>query len=156
MLSLAAYIENLIWYRPDLTHAYPKSSTSLEQKMYNHTPSETWFISEKVLKVAKPLYGITKSGRFWNLTYTEHHVVKLGMSISCADLCLLYKQVKSNYRLWWFSKSMTVSGPEWRRFWTTGILSKELFRPGWGNQWATTQLCLFVFRYHIKESEQFP
>lgn len=47
-----------------------------------------------VLKVVRPLYGISESGLNWYLTDFDHHVKELGMEVSKDDPCVIYRRVE--------------------------------------------------------------
>lgn len=44
-----------------------------------------------ILRVVKPLYGVSDAGNHWFATYQRHLIDKLGMEQSTYDPCLLYK-----------------------------------------------------------------
>ncbi len=43
-----------------------------------------------VLKVIKPLYGISEAGAYWSKTYQAHHIQNLTMLESSYNFCLLW------------------------------------------------------------------
>jgi hypothetical protein len=78
----------------DITQAYPQSRTMLNREIYVYLPTE---LKEKypegtILRVMKPLYGITEAGAHWFQTYQKHHLEQLNMVTSSFDACLLIGQ----------------------------------------------------------------
>lgn len=49
---------------------------------------------DKLLRVAKPLYGLSDSGDRWHHTYREHRLKDLSMTRSNVDPSLYYKDDK--------------------------------------------------------------
>lgn len=43
-----------------------------------------------MLEVLRPLYGIPEAGTHWFKTYHDHHTVRLGLTVSSFDPCLMF------------------------------------------------------------------
>lgn len=69
-------------YTRDITQAYVQSRSTLKRDVEILAPAEIHLPSGQVLKVVKPLYGISESGLHWYLTYLEHHLDVLKMHSS--------------------------------------------------------------------------
>ena len=82
-----------LWLR-DITQAYTQSETELIRQILAYLPKEIAHLYPKgtIMKVIKPLYGVTESGTHWFVTYSTHHKEKLLMKTSTFDPCFLITQ----------------------------------------------------------------
>ena len=87
--------ENTKLYLRDITQVYCQSRSNLNQKFYIHSPQELIILlgtsANSILQVVKPLYGVPKTGNHWFATYHNHYTIKLEMTESIYDACLLYR-----------------------------------------------------------------
>ena len=76
----------------DITQAYTQSHDKLKRAIYAYLPKEITrqYPKGTILRIVSPLYGLAESGLYWFKTYHDHHVRRLGMSISTYDPCLLF------------------------------------------------------------------
>lgn len=50
-----------------------------------------WILSDYILKVVKPLYGVPEAGNHWFVTYYNYHINDFSMTESTYKPCLLYR-----------------------------------------------------------------
>ena len=77
----------------DISQAYVQSTTSLARKFFIRSPVELG-LGDAILKIIKPLYGVSETGVHWFNIYHKHHIEKLAMQQSTYDSCLLYTNKK--------------------------------------------------------------
>ncbi len=90
MFALSVIKPQLSLYLRDITQAYVQSTTSLNQQFYIRPPTEFGLQDGFILKVIKPLYGISEAGAHWFNTYHTHHINMFSMMESTYNSCLLY------------------------------------------------------------------
>ena len=75
----------------DITQAYTQSKEELNRTVICHLPAKLKkrYTEGTVLRVVKPLYGLTEAGNYWFATYLNYHKEKLGIEMSPYDTCLL-------------------------------------------------------------------
>ncbi|KAI1007694.1 hypothetical protein K3495_g536 [Podosphaera aphanis] len=76
----------------DISQAYMQSKTLLSRKCFVKPSAEPNLSPNVVLKVLRPLYGISEAGNHWFKTYHDHHGSKLNLEQSSSDACLLFNQ----------------------------------------------------------------
>lgn len=75
----------------DVSQAYINSLSKLVRPIYVWAPDGV-NLGGKLLMVIRPLYGIPEAGTHWFKTYHDHHLEKLGLTISSYDPCLLFSE----------------------------------------------------------------
>ncbi len=90
LASIAAINGFKIWSH-DVSQAYLQSADNLRRDVYIKAPKEFNLKPGHVLKLLKPLYGLTDAGDYWNYTMKLHLVQDLGMTTSTADPSLFVK-----------------------------------------------------------------
>ena len=90
LIALASVFRFTVWTR-DVRQAYIQSAKDLLRDVYLEPPPDVGIDNDCVLKIMKPLYGLTESGSYWWLTSQNYHVNDLGMSQSVMDPCLFFK-----------------------------------------------------------------
>nr|AHF58602.1 polyprotein [Chondrus crispus] len=91
IVSMAASEKFKIWSH-DITQAYLQSEFPLKREVYLRPPPELKLAKDRVLKLIKPLYGLSESGDYWGSTSSRHHTLDLGMRQTCGDLSLYYRR----------------------------------------------------------------
>ncbi len=93
IICLAATLSMELYLR-DIIQAYVQSRSTLNRDFYVQSFPELIKLmgvsSDCILKVVKPLYGVSEAGNHWFKTYHGHHTDKLGMIPFTYDSCLLY------------------------------------------------------------------
>ena len=90
ILALSASSPQLGLYLHDITQAYVQSSTSLNRQFFIRPPPICGLQNSSIMKVIKPLYGVSEVGAHWFNTYYTHHINKLSIMESTYDSCLIY------------------------------------------------------------------
>jgi hypothetical protein len=67
----------------DITQVYPQSSFELKREIFVRLSKElrNAYLSDTIIQVIRPLYGIAESGVHWWPIYYKHHINELGMTI---------------------------------------------------------------------------
>ena len=97
LLALAALFGFRIW-STDITQAYVQSATELMRDIYIRPTKEFELGPDQLLKLLRPLYGLTDSGDYWNYTFQDHMVRDLQMEHAVSDLSLFTKHVKGRLK----------------------------------------------------------
>ena len=90
LVALASIFNYEVWTR-DVKQAYIQSMEDLFRDIYLEPPTDVGIDEEHLLKIVKPVYGLTDSGSYWWLTSKNYHVNDLEMDQSAMDPCLFYK-----------------------------------------------------------------
>ena len=96
ILAIAPSIVDANVYLRDISQAYTQSTTAMLRNVYVRAPIEMELPPNRILRVARPLYGIPEAGTHWFQTYHTHHVQKLKMAQSTYDTCFLFSNNKEN------------------------------------------------------------
>lgn len=100
VLSLAAIFGFNIWSQ-DITQAYIQSSEKLMRHIYIKPSKELRLSKDYLLKLLKPLYGLSDSGDSWYSTFTSHlkdDLYDLCMSSCITDPALFFKTIDGQLR----------------------------------------------------------
>lgn len=93
LLSIAALFGFRIWSQ-DVSQAYLQSAEKLMRDIYV-VPKKEFHLSKAVLlKLLKPLYGLTDSGDYWHATLTNHLRKNLEMVPTFSDPALFFHSIK--------------------------------------------------------------
>ncbi len=86
---------NIKLYLRDITQAYVQSTSNLNREFYIRPPPKLILLlgalSDCVIKVMKPLYGVPEADNHWFATYHTHYKKKLGMEKSTYNPYFLYR-----------------------------------------------------------------
>ena len=92
LVALAAIHGFRLWTQ-DVTQAYLQSALKLSRDIYLKAPKEFGLASNELLKLLKPLYGLSDSGDYWHETFKLHLRKDLLMKQTDGDLALWFKGV---------------------------------------------------------------
>lgn len=93
LIALAAISGFRLWTQ-DISQAYLQSARSLMRDFYIK-PSKEWNLeSDQLLKLLKPLYGLSESGDYWHETFFRHLREDLQTRPSTGDLSCFFKTVQ--------------------------------------------------------------
>ncbi len=90
VLAIASLLGFAIW-SADVTQAYLASSSLLQRDVYIRNPAPDFELhQDQILKLVRPLYGLSESGDLWNGTLIQDLQEGLKMSPMRSDrLCTL-------------------------------------------------------------------
>lgn len=92
LTTIAAMFGFRLWSQ-DVTQAYLQSASNLMRDIYVK-PSKEFCLDQKyMLKLLKPLYGLSDAGDYWDSTITQHLQQDLQMSRTALDICLFFKHI---------------------------------------------------------------
>jgi hypothetical protein len=90
----ATFSQSMELFLRDIIQAYVQFRFNLNRDFYVQSSPELIKLmgisNDCILKVIKPLYGVSEAGNHWFKTYHGHHTDKLRMIQSTYDSCLLY------------------------------------------------------------------
>ena len=87
---IAAIFGFAIWTQ-DVSQAYLQSSQNLQREIYIRPPKQFKLSKEELLRLIKPLYGITEAGDYWDATMTDFQKNDMQMSQATLDISLFFK-----------------------------------------------------------------
>ncbi|KAI0996562.1 hypothetical protein K3495_g11622 [Podosphaera aphanis] len=79
----------------DVSQAYVQFTTVLKRNIFVRPPKESNLSEDSILRVVRPLYGMSQAGNHWFSTYHKHHTENLQMANSPFDPCLLHTSLHS-------------------------------------------------------------
>jgi hypothetical protein len=95
LVALAAILGFTIWSE-DVTQAFVQSSGQLLRDVFVDPPPEMNLEPDLVLKLHKPLYGLSDAGDYWARTLTDHHRRDLKMTQTVTDGSLFFLRIAEN------------------------------------------------------------
>lgn len=93
VIALAAVFEFPIWSH-DVSQAYLQSADELMRDVYIKPSQEFELGPYHLLKLLKPLYGLSDSGDYWHVTFAKHIQQDLGMVKMIGDMSAFYKHIR--------------------------------------------------------------
>ena len=87
-----------IWSQ-GISQAYLQLSKKLLREVYIRPTKEFRLDINQLLKLIKPLYGLSDSGDYWFSTMTGHLVEDLHMHRTAVDVSLFFKRIHASERL---------------------------------------------------------
>ena len=92
LIAIAAVFGFSLWSK-DVSQAYLQSAEKLMRDVYVRPTKEFNLGADQLLKLLKPLYGLSDSGDYWHVTFANHLQHDLGMISTAGDLSLFFKMV---------------------------------------------------------------
>lgn len=84
MVNITAICGFIICYQ-DVSQAYLQATESLKPSVYVKPPIEFHLKENEILKLIKPLYGLTYSGDYWHKNINQHLRNELDMKPKTGD-----------------------------------------------------------------------
>lgn len=97
LVILATIFMFIIWTQ-DVNQEYLQAEDGLNRDVCVKSPAEFQLRPNEIMKLTKPLYGLTDSGDYWNHTMNLHLLEDLEMTPTTGNLSLFFN--RSNGR-WW-------------------------------------------------------
>lgn len=97
LLALAALFSFRLWSH-DVSQTSLQSAEKLMTNVYVKATEEFSLFLDVLLKLLKPLYGLSDSGDYWHETFSSHFVEELAMKPTCGDLSLFFKTVEEKLK----------------------------------------------------------
>lgn len=91
--ALAAIFGFRVWSQ-GVSQAYLQSADKLLREVYVKPTKEFRLAPNQLLKLLKPLYGLTDAGDYWDLTMVRHLKEDIGMSQTNLDISLFFKLIR--------------------------------------------------------------
>lgn len=93
VVTIASLFGYDIWTQ-DVSQAYLQASESLKREIYVRPPVEFQLSSDKLLRLDKPLYGLSDAGDYWHETFAKHLKGELRMNSTTGYLSLYIRRDK--------------------------------------------------------------
>lgn len=93
LIALAACFGFRVWSQ-DISQAYLQSASELIRDVYLKPGKDFEIEGRKLLKLLRPLYGLSDSGDYWNTTFSEHIKKSLGMTTTLEDYSFFFKKAR--------------------------------------------------------------
>lgn len=93
LVALAACFGFRIWSQ-DISQAYLQSASELIRDVYLKPGKDLEIEGGKLLKLLRPLYGLSDSGDYWNTTFSDHIKNDLGMKATLEDYSFFFKKAR--------------------------------------------------------------
>ena len=91
--ALAAVFGFRVWSQ-DVTQAYLQSADKLMREVYIRPTKEFRLNENQLLRLLKPLYGLTDAGDYWDVTMTNHLKKDLNMSQASLYISFFFKMIR--------------------------------------------------------------
>lgn len=94
IIALAACFGLRIWSQ-DISQTYLQSASQLISEIYLKPGKDLQIEGNQLLKLLRPLYGLSKSGDYWNTTFSNHIKNDLKMANAISDYSSFFKTVRN-------------------------------------------------------------
>lgn len=91
IVALASIMGFRIWTQ-DISQAYLQSASELLRDVYLRPSKELSIPAGYILKLLRPLYGLSDSGDYWSATFSKDVKDDLGMKTSASYMDFFFKQ----------------------------------------------------------------
>lgn len=85
-------------FSTDVCQAYLQSAEELLRDVYIQPGKEFELREDQILKLLRPLYGLSDSGDYWGATFSKHLKEDLGMETTTLDPAFFFKKVKEKLK----------------------------------------------------------
>lgn len=85
-------------YNTDVIQAYLQSADKLMRDVFINAPKEFELNKNQIMKLLKPLYGLSDSGDYWDKTMSDHLRNELGMNIATGGDGLFFKALDKDLK----------------------------------------------------------
>ena len=92
LIAIAAMFGFRIWAQ-DVAQAYLQSAEALQREVFIRPTGELRLGRDQLLRLLKPLYGLTDSGDYWHQTFSRHLKEYLTMRPTAGDLSLYIRRI---------------------------------------------------------------
>lgn len=93
LIAIAAISGMRLWTQ-DISQAYLQSARKLIRDIYIRPSKEFKLNYNQLLKLLKPLYGLSESGDYWHETFFKHVHEDFAMTPTAGDLSFFFKIVR--------------------------------------------------------------
>ena len=93
LVALAACFGFRIWSQ-DISQAYHQSASKLIRDVYLKPGKDFEISGNRLLKLLRPLYGLSDSGDYWNTTFSKHIKEDLKMTPTIEDYSFFFKKTR--------------------------------------------------------------
>lgn len=93
IIALAACFGLRIWSQ-DISQAYLQSASKLIRDIYLKPGKDLELNGNQLLKLLRPLYGLSDSGDYWNTTFSDHIKNDLKMKNTVSDYSFFFKTIR--------------------------------------------------------------
>jgi transposase InsO family protein len=90
LLAMAACFDFEIW-STDVNQAYLQAATPLLRDVFIKAPDVLTLNQGELLRLLKPLYGLSEAGDYWSETLRTFHLTAMQMEGMCGDMCMFMK-----------------------------------------------------------------
>lgn len=97
LVAIVAIFGFPLWSQ-DVSPAYLQSAEKLMREVYVRPTKEFRLSSNQLLRLLKPLYGLSDSGDYWHSTFSNHLTRDLNMTLTTGDLSLFFRVVEGKLR----------------------------------------------------------
>lgn len=88
-----------IWissFSTDVAQAYPQRAENLKRDVFINPPKEITLKPAQLIKLLKPLYGLSESSDYWGRTLKRNLEDERGITSGTSDAALFFKKIGDN------------------------------------------------------------